>query len=234
MSAESAELQHVIDRLSNHSAPRRILEAGCGSLSHLRFENAHVVGIDISEKQLARNKHLDEAIVGDVQTHELPERAFDLIVCWEVLEHLPSPELALENFAHAVKEGGLVVLALPNLLSVKGLATKLTPHWFHVWVYRRVFGIEDAGTEDRPPFKTYMKLSITPRSIKRFARRHGLTVEHFSTHESRSQKRVRKTKALFKAGFALLGACGKLLTFGRLDVTHSDYILVLRKPRAQS
>jgi SAM-dependent methyltransferase len=230
MSVEIAELQGVIDRLANGAAPRRILEAGCGSLSHLDFGDAHVVGIDISEQQLARHNHLSESIVGDVQKHDLPEQSFDLIVCWDVLEHLPEPELALENFARAVSANGLLVLALPNLWSIKGLMTKLTPHWFHVWAYRVFWGVEKAGTGDRAPFKTFLKLAVTPRAVKRFAAENGLAIEHYRSYESRMQSRLRRNHPILSLGFGLLGIAGKVLSLGHLDVNHSDYMMVLRRP----
>jgi SAM-dependent methyltransferase len=230
MSVEIEQLQSIIDRLANNSRTRRVLEAGCGSLSHLKLDHAYVVGIDISEKQLARNGHLDEAIVGDIQTHDLPARSFDLIICWDVLEHLPEPEAALEIFAGAVSDGGLIVLALPNLFSIKGLTTKLTPHWFHVWAYRRFWGVEKAGTGDRAPFKTFLKLSVTPGAVKRFARDRGLEIEHFLAYESRMQKRLRKNHPPLNVGFALLGMLSKILSLGRLDASHSDYMMVLRRP----
>lgn len=43
-------LQAALDRLSPNHGPRKVLEAGCGSMSHLRLENAYLVGIDISEQ----------------------------------------------------------------------------------------------------------------------------------------------------------------------------------------
>ena len=124
-----AELQDVIDRLVANEKPITVLEAGCGSATHIRLsDHARIVGIDNSEDQLARNSYVSQKIVGDVQTHEFEEGGFDLIMCWDVLEHLPHSEKALRSFARAAKPGGVIPLVLPNVYSLKGLITKFTPH----------------------------------------------------------------------------------------------------------
>ena len=131
------ELQAFLDKEMARMESVRVLEAGCGSASNVRFgARARLVGIDISRMQLERNTILQEKIIGDIQQYDFPPASFDLIVCWDVLEHLPQPELALRRFARAVKTNGLVILKLPNVLSVKGLVTKLLPHTFHVLAYR--------------------------------------------------------------------------------------------------
>ena len=121
-------LQAVVDQHLEGRDALRILEAGCGSASHLRFgPGAHLVGIDISERQLDRNGALDEKIVGDLQSHPLGS-GYDLIVCWDVLEHLPRPDDALENMLASVAPGGLLVIA-----AVVGLywMTHRMPVWKH-------------------------------------------------------------------------------------------------------
>ncbi len=210
-----------------------VLEAGCGSLTQLKLDDIRVTGIDISEKQLGRHGGLDEAIVGDIQSYPLAARSFDLIICWDVLEHLPHPERALEHFAEAAREGGAIVLAFPNLLSIKGIVTKWTPHAFHVWAYRNIWGVRDAGTEDRAPFKTYLHPSIAPHRIRAFARDRGLNMLLDFTYEGGMQRQLRRRNALWNAPFAIGGALGKLLSLGRLDVNHTECAFVLQKPPAK-
>src|SRR5438876_884799 len=131
-----------------------VLEAGCGSDSnHLRLRpRVRLTGIDLSEDLLRRNTALQERIQGDVQHYNFPQSSFDVIICWTVLEHLPQPQLALDKFDRALKPGGLMVLVLPNVWSVKGLCTKLLPMVFHVWYIRYIFGEKDVV--DGGPFKT--------------------------------------------------------------------------------
>jgi SAM-dependent methyltransferase len=197
----------------------------------LRFgEDAHIVGIDISAEQLERNPLLHERILGNLETYPLPRNRFDVIVCWDVLEHLRHPERALDNFLGAVSEGGIIVLAMPHVYSVKGMLTKLSPHWFHVLIYRYIFRIPTAGQPGSVPFPTYLRLAIAPENVKRFAARHGLTVAYFSLYESGYfglfRARARLTGGLWNA----VRLATHLLTFGRLSADLTDYIIVLQKP----
>ena len=170
-----SELQDVTDRLLAGGEPIAVLEAGCGSATHVRLgDNARIVGIDISEDQLARNTYVSQKILGDIQTYDFDEGSFDIIMCWDVLEHLPDPEKALNSFARAVKPGGVILLALPNVYSLKGLITKFTPHRFHVWAYRNVFANPNAGRPGYAPFPTFLRTSVSPAALKRFAAEAGL------------------------------------------------------------
>ena len=92
MSDENRELEVFLKSLMNGRRSLTLLEAGCGSMSHVGIEGVEkVVGIDVSEAQLARNTSLHEKIVGNLETYPLPENTFDVIVCWNVLEHIPDP-----------------------------------------------------------------------------------------------------------------------------------------------
>lgn len=52
-------------------------------------QNSYLVGIDTFEERLARNSTADVKTHGDIERHDFGERRFDLILCWNVLEHLP-------------------------------------------------------------------------------------------------------------------------------------------------
>jgi 2-polyprenyl-3-methyl-5-hydroxy-6-metoxy-1,4-benzoquinol methylase len=116
----------------------RVLDAGCGSDSARAgfpvpdaFNDAHVVGIDVSSEALDRNVLLDERIVADLQSWRAPAQSYDVVVSWDVLEHLSDPMRAVRNLAQAVAPGGILVIGIPHVWSLKGLVTKLTPFWFH-------------------------------------------------------------------------------------------------------
>jgi SAM-dependent methyltransferase len=151
---------------------RRVLDAGCGSRRPVaRDPDLFVVGLDISKEALTQNAGLDERILGDLQDYPLPPESFEEILCQDVLEHLPEPERALSNLAQALAPGGMLTIGVPNLLSLKGLVTKLAPFWFHRWVYRRLFHSE------YEPAPTYFRWTIRPGSLRSAARRHGLAIE---------------------------------------------------------
>jgi ubiquinone/menaquinone biosynthesis C-methylase UbiE len=219
-------LQSLLDKFLSDRTNIKVLEAGCGSYSYVSVpkEIAYIVGIDISEEQLQKNTVVHEKILGDIQRFPLPCAEFDVIVCWWVLEHLPHPEKALHNFLNSIKDGGLIVLAVPNVFSVKGLIAKYTPFWFHKWYYRMVF----AG-KGYMPFRTFLKFSISPMSLKRFATKHGLSIEYSCLYTPSKLKKALEKHKLMKAVWEIIRQPVRALSFGKIDLGLTEYILLLKK-----
>jgi SAM-dependent methyltransferase len=221
-----SDLQRFLDA-ELEGRPVQLLEAGCGSASNLRFgDNVRVVGIDISEKQLERNTMLDEKIPGDIQYYEFRPESFDVIICWDVLEHLPHPRLALRQFARAIKPGGIVILKLPNVLSIKGLVTKFFPHWLHVLAYRYFYGDKNAGKEDTAPFKTYLRFAISAPAIKKSCAQADLQPSFYATLDVSSLHWLQNKKGAFFVYSTLKTICQRL-SLGVIG--DSDFALVLKK-----
>ncbi len=220
-------LQACVDDAFAGKTALKVLEAGCGSCAHVRFgPAAYVVGIDVSARQLARNTHLSESVLGDVQHYNgWGESTFDAVVCWTVLEHLPSPELALARFVKVTRKGGLIILALPNVLSLKGLITKFTPLGFHVWAYRHVFDHRDAGLDDRGPFKTFLPFSLRPRALRGFADRNDLAVKLFEIY-GRGESLHDRSRLAYGL-YSFLETLARVVSLGTLG--DSEIILVLQK-----
>jgi SAM-dependent methyltransferase len=225
-----SKLRAVVDRAVCQKKSFKVLEAGCGSSTWIPMgPNAYVVGVDISEKQLQRNRLLAEKIVGDIQRY-VPQKAdFDVVICWDVLEHLPHPNQAIHNLIHSIKPGGIVILAAPNLYSLKGLLAKFTPYWFHVWVYRHIIGSKDAGTGDVAPFRTFLRRSMSLPSVERVAKDNGLSVELSILYESPMNRGAREKYRLVGWKWHFVKFLVRLLSLGRVDAECSDWILVLKK-----
>jgi SAM-dependent methyltransferase len=223
------ELESYLDGYSKDRGPLTILEAGCGSMTHISLRNADkIVGIDISEERLKRNPGIHERLVGDLQTYPLPEEAFDAIVCWNVIEHIADPRLVMENFFHGLKEDGILVLAFPNVLSLKGLVAKFTPYSLHVHFYRRVFG-DRRKEEDFEQFPTYLRLFIEPGRLKSFAESRGFTTDLFRLYQGPVQADWRAQSALINVLFSVLGITSRVLTLGKIDLNLTDCVMVLRR-----
>lgn len=218
-------LQATLDGwLARRGALRRVLDAGCGHQMYLRMPHAaEVVGIDIDAAQLDGNASIDEKILGDVQTYPLPPASFDLVICYEVMEHLKRPDLALENLFRATSPGGLMVLGGPNLFSLKGLATRFTPHWVHRLYYRM-------GGSGLEPFRTYMRQAATPRKLTEWARDRGLPSEYAVVFESPLQVRGRERIHLTGRWWHALERVARAVTAGRVDLAATDFMLVFSKP----
>lgn len=224
---EIQRLQGYVDRELSQRQSVSVLEAGCGSATYLDFgERARLVGIDISRKQLDRNNLLREKILGDIQRYDFAPGSFDVIICWDVLEHLPNPELAILHFARAIKPGGLVILKLPNVLSLKGLVTKFVPHTVHVLAYRYFYGDKNAGKEDRAPFRTYLRFRASAASLQKQGARLGLREVYVGGFDVAEIDWLRRAKAVHFV-YKTIKAVSAFLSLGRLG--DSELILVMRK-----
>ncbi|MDO8480144.1 MAG: class I SAM-dependent methyltransferase [Candidatus Rokubacteria bacterium] len=233
MSDPSAQIQSALDRfVAGQSHPLRVLEAGCGSLSNIRLgSNVRIVGIDVSAEALAQNATIHEGIQANLETSDLGDSEYDLIVCWDVLEHLAKPTNVVRKFLRAVKPGGLILLALPNVLSLKGLVAKYTPLSFHFLVHRLIYGQRAGIAPGYEVCPTYLCYSIAPRSIARLATHHAFDVDLFSTYESGMQRRFRERFGLVGKPWQVVRVLVCLLSIGIIDAEATDCILILRRPR---
>lgn len=189
----------------------KLLEAGCGSASHISFNGSvYIVGIDIAKEELEQNQALHEKILGDLQTYPLPEAAFDVAICWMVLEHLPRPKEALKNLFRTVKPGGLLILGFPNLFSIKGVVTKATPFWFHEFFYHIMHYTSRH-------FPTYLRAAILPKRLIRLAMENGFSLEYSRLVQGAVTVRARKRFWFVDMPFGAIDAITRLLSFGKVQ-----------------
>ena len=98
---------------------RRVLDAGCGEgfamRSVLGDSGAAVVGLDGSAGALRVAGRLNPGrafAAGDLLDLPFPSGSFDLVVCMEVLEHLPDPGRGLAELVRV--SGGWLLLSVPD------------------------------------------------------------------------------------------------------------------------
>jgi 2-polyprenyl-3-methyl-5-hydroxy-6-metoxy-1,4-benzoquinol methylase len=210
----------------------KIYEAGGGSTSFLPLavlRRAHVTVLDIDEEQIRNNDYAQEAILGDVQTYRFPPGSFDLVICYNVIEHLADVEGALVRFCESLKQGGLMLIGAPNPKSLSGVVTKYSPHWFHVWFYRYVRGEKRAGQPGQPPFPTFFHPLVSLPALEAFARTHGLEVIYRKEYESPRFPEMRTRKPALAAVLDAAAVVMNFLLPGQTDVRHGDYHVILRK-----
>lgn len=73
--------------------------------------NFKVLSFDISDEQ-------NPDILGDICNYDFEGNLFDTIVICEVLEHLHSPHLGVENIYKALKPGGQLILTTPFIFPI--------------------------------------------------------------------------------------------------------------------
>jgi SAM-dependent methyltransferase len=137
-----------VSELAAAESPRRVLEVGCGegvvlATLAVRLPGARIDGVELDETALgqARARCPGATLVrGDACELPFEDRSFDLVVCLEVLEHLPEPVRALRELRRVARGGCL--LSVPyepffragNLLRGKNLTRLGDPsdhiqHW---------------------------------------------------------------------------------------------------------
>ena len=106
-----------IDRLAGGVARKTVLDIGCGGgilAESLAGRGATVTGIDLSEKALgvARLHLLESGKKVDYRKISAEELAverpgeFDIVICMEMLEHVPDPASIVTACATLLKPGG--------------------------------------------------------------------------------------------------------------------------------
>ena len=101
----------------------RVLDAGAGELQYKRFcEHLDYVSQDFGRYEGTgdgaalqpgswNTSGID--IVSDITAIPEPDGSFDAVMCVEVLEHLPAPIEALEEFARLLRPGGVLIVTAP-------------------------------------------------------------------------------------------------------------------------
>ena len=225
------EVQRLLsDRLDGRFV--RIYEAGGGSASVLplsSLSNRIIVVVDIDETQLRNNSYADTKILGDIQTYVFPAGSFDLIVCYNVIEHLAAVDQAIRQFYHALAPGGLLFIGAPNPASLFGIVTKYSPHWFHVWFYRFILRRKNAGKPGEVPFRTIYHPIVSPKALLEFCTQLGFETIYFNVYVGSNYTNLRETRPII--GWLLHVAINAVsaLTFYRLNLVYGDYHAVLRK-----
>lgn len=104
-------------------AGSRILDAGAGECqyaslcSHLDYVSQDFARYDgTGDRRALQTDSWSESgidIVSDITDIPVPDASFDAVMCTEVFEHLPRPDLALHEFTRILRPGGLLIITAP-------------------------------------------------------------------------------------------------------------------------
>lgn len=149
-----------------------ILDIGCacgGNLMRIREKNvqADLYGVELNE-----NSAKFANLFGSVENHnieeplEFPWRVkFDYIIMADLVEHLYDPLKTIKNLKPFLKDGGSILISIPNVMHITVIADLLNGHWEY----------QDAGIMD----KTHIRF-FTKNSILDMIKKAGLDLKHIN------------------------------------------------------
>ena len=110
-------------KLKEIPAGSRILDAGAGEKRFLKYcPHLNYVSQDFSQYdgigngkglQMGSWNQKDLDIISDITKIPEPNESFDAILCSEVFEHIPNPQLAIREFSRLLKKGGQLIITAP-------------------------------------------------------------------------------------------------------------------------
>lgn len=125
----------IFDALRHSVSDRheRAIEVGPGSGVYLpTLANLYdeVIALDIEQSYLNHLNHLTnvhknlELIIDDITASNMPDATFDLVLCTEVVEHIPNSLSALQEIHRLLRPGGTLLLSTPQRYSPLEITAK--------------------------------------------------------------------------------------------------------------
>ncbi len=147
-------------KLSIIPVGHRILDAGAGQLKNKPLcTHLNYVSQDFCQYKGAEGGHPDEGLqttkwdtsiidlVSDITAIPAPDASFDAILCSEVLEHVPEPTRALDEFSRILKHGGTLILTAPFASNVHmapyHYCTGFSKYWYMHHLSTRGFEVTE-------------------------------------------------------------------------------------------
>jgi SAM-dependent methyltransferase len=132
-------------------AATQVLDVGSGYATYL--SDTDVTALDISAAAL-KNSPRARTVVGSADALPFDDRSFDVVVCSQVLEHVPDWSTAISEMVRVLRPGGLLFLAVPNRYALMKRRyhelERLIDHSGHIHEFREaqlVFALLERGLE---------------------------------------------------------------------------------------
>jgi SAM-dependent methyltransferase len=98
---------------------KEVLDAGCGVGYGLALlaerDPARLVGVDVAAEALERAGGAPaELVQADLRELPLESDSFDVVVCFEVIEHVEGHERVLDELRRVLRPGGTLLISSPN------------------------------------------------------------------------------------------------------------------------
>lgn len=101
----------------------RLLDIGCGEGYFLQYAEKYyeAYGMDVSDyciSEACRRTKKTKLSVGSIANIDYGNEFFDVVTCFDVLEHLDDPEAAVLECRRVLRSGGVLVIRIPNTSSL--------------------------------------------------------------------------------------------------------------------
>jgi SAM-dependent methyltransferase len=212
--------------------PVSVLQAGClaplrelalGELAEAGFE-VSVTAVDADQppaRLVLRDTQsaYDDVITGDLRTMPVPQRAYDVVYCAQLLERVHHVELVLDRLTSALKPGGLLLVRTGDRYSAAALFDRVLPGTVRKAVWSRF----------RPgipgPFTPVYEKAVSDEGIASYAVTHGLVIVARASELTRPEH-----PAGLSSSVRITCAAISWLSRGRFDDSHDELLYVIRKP----
>lgn len=129
--------------------PGRALETGFGAgvyLPALAESYREVIATDLDQAHIDHARPLLNRypnlrlVTDDITRSRLPDKSFDLILCSEVLEHIPDTARVIDGLRRLLAPEGILILSTPQRHSLMELACKVAFLPGVIDLVRRIYG----------------------------------------------------------------------------------------------
>jgi ubiquinone/menaquinone biosynthesis C-methylase UbiE len=108
----------IINKANNIKAGSKVIDIGAGTCPYKSLFNhcdyyAHDFKKYSGEKLGGTKDYADIDIVSDIESIPVNDESFDVVICTEVLEHVPEPIKALKEMSRILKKGGTILITAP-------------------------------------------------------------------------------------------------------------------------
>lgn len=116
---------HVLKKIKQTKAQGKFMDIGCATgvfLDMAQKEGYNVTGVDVSEFACtyAKENFGIKTLNGKLEDLHIPEKSFDIITMWDVIEHVPDPHKFLKEVHRVLKDDGIIFILTINDSSLMG------------------------------------------------------------------------------------------------------------------
>lgn len=170
-SSSIADFKRGLDLIEGMKKPGRLLDIGCAMgvfLALAKERGWDVRGTDVSEfaVKFASERFGMDCRKGSLRDAGFPDRYFDVITMWDVLEHFEDPLCELEEVRRVLADDGVLIFDTPNEESLM----RLLAHMAYVGT---------GGALSYPVKKLYHEFHLyyySPRTVRLLFERAGFKI----------------------------------------------------------